>query len=85
MQEALSSRFSPFANMTELRIAVEEICSEFGRITEFEILTEPTSSGMQCACYLRLKTPKAENALLKRYRAARSSGYIYFNTHIAGG
>ena len=59
------------------------ICAEFGRITHLEILQEPTTSGTYCACFLRLNSPQAEAALLKKYRAAQFVGEIYFNARIA--
>jgi hypothetical protein len=83
MQDALKRSFPAFSDGSALIAAIESICSEFGRVTYLEILREYTDSGTHCACFLRLASRKAENAFLRKYRAERFAGDIYFNAHIA--
>ena len=83
MHDALRDRFPPFANGSQLKSAIEAICSDFGKVTRIEIVPARTNSGMYCACFVRLDSSVAEAALEAQYRIVRLGDDMYFSVDVA--
>jgi hypothetical protein len=66
MHGALKNAFPPFTNGSELSAAIESLCAEFGKVGRKEFVPARTSSGIYCACFLRLDSTAAEEAFLGR-------------------
>ncbi len=47
-----------------LRSAVREICAEFGKVTQFDILTVAEAEKRQALCLLRLESAAQERQLM---------------------
>jgi hypothetical protein len=63
MNDALRMRFPPFIDEQSLRLAIELVCADFGRVKSLHILPAICEEGLQCACLLRLDSPTAELGL----------------------
>ena len=47
-----------------LKSAVEQICSEFGKVTRLEVLTTAEARHRRALCFLRLESPGQERQLM---------------------
>ena len=51
-------------DMTSLKSAVKEICTEFGRVTRIDVLTTAEARKRRALCFLRLESPAQEQKLM---------------------
>jgi hypothetical protein len=82
MNNALTTRFSPFLDEPSLRFAIELICAEFGRVTYLNILPASRRSKLSCACFLRLDSPTAEKKLKLKLDVIEQAGYLRFDADV---
>ena len=52
------------ADITSLKSAVEEICTEFGKVTRIDVLTMAEAEKRRALCFLRLESPAQEQQLM---------------------
>lgn len=51
-------------DITSLKSAVNEICTEFGRVTRIDVLTTAEARKRRALCFLRLESPAQEQKLM---------------------
>ena len=51
-------------DINSLKSAVQEICTEFGRVTRIDILTTAEARKRRALCFLRLESPAKERQLM---------------------
>lgn len=51
-------------DITSLKSAVQEICTEFGRVTRIDVLTTAEARKRRALCFLRLESPAQERQLM---------------------
>lgn len=51
-------------DISSLKSAVQEICTEFGKVTRMDILTTPEAEKRRALCFLRLESPAQERQLM---------------------
>jgi hypothetical protein len=78
MKNALTNGFPPFLTETNLRSAVESVCSEFGKVAYLRILAANRVSRLECGCLLRLDSADAEIRLKSKLKVVEFAGYIGF-------
>ena len=78
MIEALKNRFPPFRDERSLKLAVESVCAEFGKVASLRILPASRAVGLQCICYLRLDSIAAETALKSRLEIIEFGSELLF-------
>ena len=79
MNKTLRSRFPLFRNEASLRVAIEEICAEFGKVSHLTVLrSDSVQSSPQCVCFLRLESPTAESKLKNTLNVFEFGGDITF-------
>ena len=64
---ASATRLRPLAgcrDVDSLKIAVREMCAEFGRVTRIDILTMVEAEKRQAVCFLRLESEAQESRLM---------------------
>ena len=52
-------------DITSLKSAVEDICTEFGKVTRIDVLTIAEARKRRALCFLRLESPEQERQLKK--------------------
>jgi hypothetical protein len=67
LNNALKNRFPPFRDERSLKLAIESVCAEFGKVTSLRILPANRSVGLQCSCFLQLDSAAAEDALRSNF------------------
>ena len=72
------SGFAPFRDERDLELAIDSVCSRFGKITYLKILPPRRGSSLRCACYLRLNSSAAETALISAFGLSQYAGTIQF-------
>ncbi len=78
MNNVLKKRFPPFLNEPSLRLAIESVCADFGKLRYLKILPATRGTGMHCACFLRLDSAAAEDALKSRLHAIEFVDEVHF-------
>ena len=58
-------------DVLSLRSAVSEICAEFGKLTQIEILTMAEADKRRALCFLRLESAAQETELMTSLGASR--------------
>ena len=58
-------------DISSLKSAVEDICTEFGRVTRIDILTMAAAEKRQALCFLQLESEAQERQLMASLGAAR--------------
>ena len=56
---------------TSLRSAVQELCTEFGKVTRIEVLTMAEAERRRALCFLRLESTAQEQQLIATLGASR--------------
>ena len=51
-------------DITSLKSAVQEICTEFGRVTRIDVMTTAEARKRRALCFLRLESPAQERELM---------------------
>jgi hypothetical protein len=51
-------------DITSLKSAVQEICTEFGKVTRIDVLTMADAEKRRMLCFLRLESPAQERQLM---------------------
>ena len=51
-------------DINSLKSAVQEICTEFGRVTRIDVLTTAEARKRRALCFLRLESPAQERQLM---------------------
>lgn len=54
-----------------LRSAVSQLCAEFGRVTQIDILTMAEAQNRQALCLLRMESAEQERILMDRLGVSR--------------
>ncbi len=54
-----------------LRSAVSQLCAEFGKVTQIDILTMAEAQNRQALCFLRLESADQERTLMDRLGVPR--------------
>ena len=65
-------------DVATLKPALQEICSQFGRVEKLDILTAMHEGTQQAICFLRLDTPEKEHVLMKTLGVGRFGGEVVF-------
>lgn len=66
------------SDVTSLKSALHQLCSEFGRITRLDILTAMHEGTKQAICFLRMERPEQEQQLMKTLGVGRFGGEVVF-------
>jgi hypothetical protein len=67
-----------YNDVTSLKSALHQLCSEFGRITRLDILTAMHEGTKQAICFLRMERPEQEQVLMKSLGVGRFGGEVVF-------
>lgn len=59
------------SDAVSLRSAVEELCTEFGKVTRLDVLTLAEAERRRALCLLRLESAAQEQKLMTMLRASR--------------
>ena len=51
-------------DINSLKSAVQEICTEFGRVTRIDVMTTAEARKRRALCFLRLESPAQERQLM---------------------
>jgi hypothetical protein len=51
-------------DISSLKSAVQEICTEFGRVTRIDVVTTAEARKRRALCFLRLESPAQERELM---------------------
>ena len=51
-------------DINSLKSAVQEICTEFGRVTRIDVMTTAKARKRRALCFLRLESPVQERKLM---------------------
>ena len=51
-------------DINSLKSAVQEICTEFGRVTHIDVMTTAEARKRRALCFLRLESPAQERKLM---------------------
>ena len=51
-------------DISSLKSAVQEICTEFGRVTRIDVITTAEARKRRALCFLRLESPAQERELM---------------------
>ena len=51
-------------DINSLKSAVQEICTEFGRVTRIDVMTTAEARKRRALCFLRLESPAQERKLM---------------------
>ena len=66
------------SDVSSLKSALHQLCSEFGRITRLDILTAMHEGTKQAICFLRMERPEQEQQLMKSLGVGRFGGEVVF-------
>ncbi len=66
------------SDVASLKSALQQLCSEFGRITRLDILTAMHEGTKQAICFLRMERPDQEQRLMKTLGVGRFGGEVVF-------
>jgi len=72
------AHLSQHSNVNSLKVALHQLCSEFGRITRLDILTAMHEGTKQAICFLRMEKPEQEQQLMKSLGVGRFGGEVVF-------
>jgi hypothetical protein len=78
MTKALKDGFPPFQDERSLRSAIESVCARFGRVAHLELLPATRRPNLQCACFVRLDSEAAQNALRSKLHVIEFDGTLGF-------
>lgn len=67
-----------YSDVSSLKTALHQLCSEFGRITRLDILTAMHEGTKQAICFLRMERPEQEQQLMKSLGVGRFGGEVVF-------
>ena len=67
-----------YSDVSSLKSALHQLCSEFGRITRLDILTAMHEGTKQAICFLRMERPEQEQMLMKSLGVGRFGGEVVF-------
>lgn len=67
-----------YNDVTSLKSALHQMCSEFGRIARLDILTAMHEGTKQAICFLRMEQPEQEQDLMKTLGVGRFGGEVVF-------
>ncbi len=67
-----------YSDVSSLKSALHQLCSEFGRITRLDILTAMHEGTRQAICFLRMEHPEQEQQLMKTLGVGRFGGEVVF-------
>lgn len=56
---------------SSLKSAVQELCTEFGKVTHIDVLTMTEAEKRRALCFLRLESSAQEQALMRSLGAPR--------------
>ena len=65
-------------DVASLKLALQTLCSEFGRVTRLDILTAMHEDTQQAICFLRMECPEQEQRLMKTLGVGRFGGEVVF-------
>lgn len=66
------------SDVTSLKYALHELCSQFGRIARLDILTAMHEGTKQAICFMRMERPEQEQQLMKTLGVGRFGGEVVF-------
>jgi hypothetical protein len=66
------------SDVASLKPALQQLCSEFGRLTRLDILTAMHEGTKQAICFLRMEHPEQEQRLMKTLGVGRFGGEVVF-------
>lgn len=58
-------------DLTSLRSAVQELCTEFGKVTRIDVLTMAEAEKRRALCFLRMESTAQEQQLIMTLGASR--------------
>jgi len=58
-------------DINSLKSAVQEICTEFGRVTRIDVMTTAEARKRRALCFLRLESAAQERQLMRTLSASR--------------
>jgi hypothetical protein len=58
-------------DLTSLRSAVQELCTEFGKVTRIDVLTMAEAEKRRALCFLRMESTAQEQELIMTLGASR--------------
>jgi endonuclease III len=64
------------SDVASLKSTLQELCSEFGRVSRLDILTAIHEGTKQAICFLRMETPEQEQRLMKALGVGRFGGEV---------
>ena len=64
------------SDVASLKTALQQLCSEYGRITRLDILTAMHEGTKQAICFLRMERPEQEQRLMKTLGVGRFGGEV---------
>lgn len=73
------------SDVVSLRSAVEELCTEFGKVTRLDVLTLAEAERRRALCLLRLESAAQEQKLMATLRASRFGDDVLIVVDLARG
>lgn len=67
-----------YPDVATLTPALHGLCSHFGRVKKLAVLTACHEGAQQAICFLRMKSPKKEQELMKTLGVGRFGGEVVF-------
>lgn len=72
------ARLQQHTDVSSLRSALHQLCSEFGRITRLDVLAATHQGVRRAICFLRMDRPEQEQQLMQTLGVGRYGGEVVF-------
>ncbi len=65
-------------DVATLKPALQQLCGQFGRVVNLDVLTTMHEGTKQAICFLRMDSPKNEHLLMKTLGVGQFGGEVVF-------
>lgn len=77
------ARLQEHTDVSSLKSALHQLCSEFGRITRLDVLAASRQGVRQVVCFLRMDQPEQERQLMETLGVGRYGGEVVFTIRLS--
>jgi hypothetical protein len=78
------ARLQQHTDVSSLRSALLQLCSEFGRITRLDVMAATHQGVRRAICFLRMDRPEQEQQLMQTLGVGRYGGEVVFVIRLSG-
>lgn len=78
MTDVLRNSFPLFLNEKSLRLAVESVCAEFGKMSYLAVIPAMRGKTLHCACSVRLNSAESAAAMKSSLDLMEYAGELHF-------